>query len=317
MITPAMSRRAQELSAAGVPFVTATVVRAQRPTSVEAGDVALVLADGTIEGFVGGVCTEHSVRAYALRAIETGEAVLLRILPFSDEPDGPPAEGVRDAEGAFTVQNPCLSGGAVEVFLEPVLPAPRLLVVGETPVAGALLRLGTELGFIVAGMDGEQLEPRPDDLALVVAAHGRDELHTLRRGLESGVPYVGLVASPKRGAGVLAELRGDGVPEQLVARIDVPAGLDIGARSPAEIALSILAGIVAVRHHHAPPAEASGARLEIPAPTSAAPLAVDPICGMTVAAVAGTPSLEHDGETIYFCCEGCKSTYIARAGVEG
>ena len=316
MITPAMSRRAQELAAGGAPFVTATVVRAQRPTSVEAGDVALVLADGTIEGFVGGVCTEHSVRAYALRAIETGEPALLRILPFSDEAEADTGEAVPDAEGAITVQNPCLSGGAVEVFLEPVLPAPRLLVVGDTPVAGALLRLGTELGYIVAGMDGEQLEPRPDDLALVVAAHGRDELHTLRRGLESGVPYVGLVASPKRGAGVLAELRGDGVPEQLVARIDVPAGLDIGARSPAEIALSILAGIVAVRHDHQPPEPADGTPVEqAPASTPAAPLAVDPICGMTVAAVASTPSLERDGETIYFCCEGCKVKYMARAGV--
>jgi xanthine dehydrogenase accessory factor len=306
MITAAMSRRAEELAAEGVPFVTATVVRAQRPTSVQAGNVALVLADGVIEGFVGGVCTEHSIRAYSLRAMETGDALLLRILPFAEEPgDSAPAD-FTDADGSVTVQNPCLSGGAVEVFLEPVLPAPRLLVCGDTPIAAALLRLGAELGYAVA--DGDELEPRADDLALVVAAHGRDELHTLRRGLESGVPYVGLVASPRRGSGVIAELRGDGVPEDEVTRIDVPAGLDIGARTPAEVALSILAKIVAVRHEGRPAAAPAPA----PAAASASPLAVDPICGMTVAAVAGTPSVTRGSETVYFCCEGCKAKFESR-----
>ena len=107
MMTAAMSRRARELAAGGEAFVTATVVRAQRPTSVEAGDVALVLADGSIEGFVGGACAEHSVRAYSLEAMRTGEAVLLRILPFAEEGA---ADEVED--GAVTVQNPCLSVGA-------------------------------------------------------------------------------------------------------------------------------------------------------------------------------------------------------------
>ena len=308
MITAAMSRRAEELAAEGASFVTATVVRAQRPTSVQAGNVALVLADGTIEGFVGGACSEHSVRAYSLQAIQTGQAVLLRILPFSEDD---PAATADDVDGAVTVQNPCLSGGAIEVFLEPVLPAPRVLVVGETPVAGAVLRMGSELGLAVLGVDGAAVEPRAGDLALVVAAHGRGELHTLRRGLEAGVPYVGLVASPKRGTGVLAELRSDGVPEELVARIDVPAGIDIGARTPAEIALSILARIVAVRRdRRAPAAEPT----QPPAAAAdAPPLAVDPICGMTVAAIASTPSVEHDGRTVYFCCEGCKATFEAQS----
>jgi xanthine dehydrogenase accessory factor len=300
VITAAMSRRARELAAGGQAFVTATVVRAQRPTSVRAGDVALVLADGTIEGFVGGACAEHSVRAHALEAIATGEAVLLRILPFEAEEGGGDPE-----EGAVTVQNPCLSGGAIEVFLEPVVPAPRVLVQGDTPIAGAVARIGGELGLDVV-QAGEGVEPRAGDLALVVAAHGRDEVDALRKGLEAGVPYVGLVASRARGDGVIGELRGDGVGEELIARIEVPAGLDIGARSPGEIALSILARIVAVRHEGRAPAPA-----EPPAPAPA-PTAVDPICGMTVAAVPGTPSLEHDGETVYFCCEGCMAAFAAR-----
>jgi xanthine dehydrogenase accessory factor len=294
MMPEAMSQRARELTERGESFVTATVVRAQRPTSVEAGDAALVLGDGTIEGFAGGACAEHSVRAYALQAIESGEAVLLRILPFGEEADIA-LEGRETAreEGAVTVENPCLSGGAIEIFLEPVVPAPRVLVVGDTPIAAAVRRLGAELGLEAVAVDGDELAPQPGDLAVVVAAHGRDELHALRSALEAGVSYVGLVASVKRGDGVLGELRGDGVPSELLERIDVPAGLDIGARTPEEIALSILAEVIAVRRRT----------------PAAARTAVDPICGMTVAAVPGTPSLRHGGETVYFCGEGCKSQF--------
>jgi xanthine dehydrogenase accessory factor len=312
MITGALSRRADELTEQGTAFVTATVVRAQHPTSVEAGNVALVLGDGTIEGFVGGVCAEHSVRVYSLKAIETGEAVLLRILP--DGPDAGDDAIVSSEGGAVTVRNTCLSGGAIEVFLEPVLAPPRVLVVGDTPIAEAVRSLGTTLGLDVVAVGTEGVDPASRDLAVVVAAHGRDELHTLRRGLEAGVPYVGLVASTKRGAGVLAELRADGVPDDQLELIDVPAGIAIGARTPAEIALSILAKIVAVRRGQSVDSLGHArVRLGAPAPSSTPPaIAVDPICGMRVAAVAGTPSVEHDGETIYFCCEGCKAKFMAQ-----
>jgi xanthine dehydrogenase accessory factor len=149
MIADALARRAHELGAAGVGFVWATVVRAQSPTSVEAGSVALVHADGTIEGFVGGVCAEHSVRAYSLLALQSGEPVLLRILPDAVEGDvGPAGAEVASEDGAVTVKNPCLSGGAIEVFLEPALPDPRVLVVGDTPIAGAVRQIGAELGPI-------------------------------------------------------------------------------------------------------------------------------------------------------------------------
>ena len=293
MMSQALSRRAHELAERGEAFVTATVVRAQRPTSAEPGNAALVLADGTIEGFVGGDCAEHSVRAYALMAIETGEPLLLRILPLGDDPEG--EEVSRDA-GSVTVQNPCLSGGAIEVFLEPILRAPRVLVEGDTPIVHALLRIGSELGLDMVAVVAGDFEPRPDDLALVIAGHGRDELPALKRGLEAGLPYVGLVASRKRGHGVIGELTGDGVPKTQLDRIDTPAGLDIGACTPEEVALSILAKVVAVRR---------AGRVSVAA------TAIDPICGMTVAAVASTLSVEHEGETVYFCCEGCKARFEA------
>ncbi|MDQ3850028.1 MAG: hypothetical protein M3296_05365, partial [Actinomycetota bacterium] len=167
-MTDALARRAEGLAAQGAPFVSATVVRAQRPTSVRAGNIALVLDDGTIEGFVGGVCAEQSVRVQALKTIASGEPVLLRILP--GEVDG---DGERKEEGAVTVQNPCLSGGAIEIFLEPVLPAPRVVVVGTTPIAAALERLGPELGLDIAAIHDAPPTLAHGDLALVVAAHGR------------------------------------------------------------------------------------------------------------------------------------------------
>jgi xanthine dehydrogenase accessory factor len=313
-MTSAVARRAQELAGQGTAFVTATVVRAQRPTSARPGDVALVLPDGTIEGFVGGMCAQQTVRVYSLQALETGEALLLRILPDASEAD-PDDQGreIASEEGSVTVQNTCLSGGAIEVFLDPSLPAPRVLVAGDTPAATAIRSLGAQLGLELVAVDAQGPEPAAGDLALVVATHGRDELHALRRALEADVPYVGLVASIKRGAGVLDELRADGVGEADLAKIDVPAGIDIGGRTPAEIALSVLAAIVAVRRGRPGAVPALG---HLPAPVSApradAPrIAVDPICGMTVAVVADTPRVELDGETTYFCCEGCATKFRA------
>jgi xanthine dehydrogenase accessory factor len=280
---------AAELTRGRVPFVQATVVRAQRPTSAHAGDTALVRADGAIDGFVGGTCAEASVREYGLRVLGAGEPLLLRIVP--DLADAGP-----DVEGAVTVANPCLSGGSVEIFLEPKVPAPRVLVVGETPIAVALAELGAPLGFAVERASGESAAPRADDAALVVASHGRGEEPALVAALRLGVPYVGLIASRKRGTAVLASLD---LPDELTARVHTPAGLDIGARTAAEIALSVLAELVAARR---------AVRAE-PAPEPAT--AIDPVCGMSVAMVPTSLSAEVDGTTVWFCAAGCRKAYLA------
>jgi xanthine dehydrogenase accessory factor len=333
MISGALSRAARELTEQGSAFVIATVVRVGHPTSVKPGNVALVHADGAIEGFVGGVCAQHSVRLYSLRSIESGEPLLLRILPDPAKSPGgdsvagsagaepaslaPPEEDpsqtveVSDDEGTVTVQNPCLSGGAIEVFLEPVLPAPRVLLAGDSPIIAALRRLGPELGLsLQSTADGGV--PTRGDLGLIVAAHGRDELAVVQAALEAGLPYVGLVASRKRGAAVLDQLREIGVAQELLERVDTPAGLDIGARSAAEIALSILARVVEVRRRSAAGAAAGGV-----AAASRPVTAVDPICGMTIVVADDTPSLQHAGQTIYFCCMGCKLKFEERLGDAG
>ena len=147
-------------------------------------------------------------------------------------------------------------------------------------------------------------EPSVGDLALVVAAHGRDELGVLQAGLEAGVPYIGLVASRKRGAAVIGQLQDLGVDRELLAQIDTPAGIDIGAQSAAEIAVSILARLVEVRRREA----------VVVTPRVRPETAVDPICGMTVVVGADTPALIHAGQPIYFCCLGCKLTFEERHG---
>ncbi len=308
------------------PFVTATVVRAQSPTSVRAGDSAIVRPDGTIEGFVGGTCAGASVRLYALRAMKSGEPLLLRILPGEDErePD--------TAEGAVTVKNPCLSGGALEVFLEPHLPPATLRVVGVTPIAVALADLARRLGYAVESGPAEEAEPSPDDAAVVVASHGHDEERVLTAALRSAVPYVALVASEIRGQVVREAL---GLSEQERARLHTPAGLEIGAETPEEIALAILAEIVALRPSRsaralARPSVAGRAASahdrqveEVPAePPLAAPsqdvisiqTAIDPVCGMEVAVSEASIQLEQAGERYYFCSDGCRDTF-SREGV--
>jgi xanthine dehydrogenase accessory factor len=281
---------AAELTRTRVPFVQATVVRAQRPTSAHAGDTALVRADGAIDGFVGGTCAEASVREYGLRVLSAGEPLLLRIVPDATSA-GP------DEDGAVTVANPCLSGGSVEIFLEPRVPAPRVLVVGDSPIAVALAELGGPLGFAVERTTGESAAPAADDAALVVASHGRGEEPALVAALRLGVPYVGLIASRKRGTAVLASLD---LPDELKARVHTPAGLDIGARTAGEIALSVLAELVQTRR-------ASVARVPAPEPATA----IDPVCGMSVAMVPSSLSADVDGTTVWFCGPGCRTAYLA------
>ena len=289
-----LAPRAEQLTAERIPFVEAIVVRAQRPASARPGDAAIVHADGTMEGFVGGVCAETSVRLHSLRVLETGESLLLRLRP--DEAD---ADAVEDArEGVVTAHNPCLSGGELEIFLEPCLPLPRLAIAGETPIAGALRDLCPRVGFHVDDVGGDPAAVSAEDAAVVVAAHGRDEESVLTEALRLGVPYVALVASRTRGEAVRESLD---VPEELRAQLHTPAGLDIGAVTPAEIALSILAEIVAERHR-APPG----------APTQPTPIvATDPVCGMDVAATESSLHLDLEGERHYFCGEQCRERFAA------
>jgi len=290
-MTTALSARIDELSTTGVPFVQATVVRAQEPSSARPGDRAIILADGSIEGFVGGHCAAGSVRTAALDALDSGQSMLLRVLPDGDDvfPESP---------GASIVVNPCLSGGALEIYLEPLLPPPLVHVVGTSPVADAVADVARLLGFVV---DRGEALARPAT-AVVVSSHGGDEAGEIRAALEGGAGFVGVVCSRTRGEALLAGLN---LTPAEAARVHVHVGLDIGARTAPEVGLSIVGAIV------------RGIRVDglVAAPqgrvVSSPVQAVDPVCGMTVTVGPDTVHAVVDGVDHWFCMTGCRDRFVA------
>lgn len=283
-----ISDRAGQLVRARTPFVHATVVRAEQPTSAHPGDEAIVLSDGTIEGFVGGQCAQNSVRQATRCALQTGESVLLRVLPDTDEhfPETP---------GASVVVNPCLSGGALEIFLAPWLPAPLLGIVGATPIADKLAQVCEVAGFDVRRDDNENLAQLT---AVVIASHGGPEAATIRAAIDAGVGYIGLVASRTRGAAVLGELA---LSEGERVRVHTPVGLDIGAKTSAEIAIAIVAEVIR---------DIRTGGLRVTATEFAPPAtAVDPVCGMTLTIGPDTEHMRVDGEDHWFCSPACHTSF--------
>jgi xanthine dehydrogenase accessory factor len=258
---------AGRLAAEGTPFALATVVAVERPASARVGDRALVTAGGDLHGWVGGACTEPEVVRLALEALADGDVRRERI------------------------ESRCASEGAVEVLIEPQRPAPLLAVVGDSPAARTLRELAAVLGWRttteVAGAD-----------AVVVASMGRGDEEALEEALASRAGYVGLVASAKRAVAVAGELRARGIDEEALARVRSPAGLDLGPSAQEEIAVAILAELVAWRHTRGP----SPAELVVET-------AVDQVCGMTVIVAEAEFILEHEGATYYFCCAGCRRKF--------
>ena len=175
--------RADRLRAQRTPFVLATVVRAERPTSAKAGDRAIVLGDGSIEGFVGGVCAESTVRLEGLRLLAGGDSTLLRITPTDEATVS--TEAV--PEGLIVVGNPCLSGGTLDIFLEAVLPATLVHVFGNAPIARAVATVAEAAGFAVTHATDAAAPLGEDTAAVVVASHGRDEEPVLEQALRAGV----------------------------------------------------------------------------------------------------------------------------------
>lgn len=307
-MNPDVEDRAAALRRQRLPFVHARVVRAERPTSAKPGDEAVVLADGTMDGFVGGACAESTVRAQALSLLDSGRSLLLRIRP---EGDSGAADG-GDDDGALTVVNPCLSGGTLEIFLEPVIPSPVLAVVGDSPIAAALVALGAGAGFEISSGVAAERSAVEGVTAVVVASHGRDEESALETAVRAGVPYVGLVASRKRGEAVVAGLDLDDAQR---SAIHTPAGLDIGARTPREVALSILSEIVSLRPR---PSGATAPATEEAGPGTAVPAVVtDPVCGMEVVADAEALHYDHEGARFWFCGTGCLRAFAADPSAYG
>jgi xanthine dehydrogenase accessory factor len=322
--------RAAELAAAGQSFAFATVVAVARPTSARPGAHGIVHPDGTIEGWVGGSCAQPVVVREALHALADGQPRLLRLSRDA------PAEG-RRGDGIIELVMTCHSGGTLEIYVEPNLPAPLLWVAGTTPIASALVELGSAAGFLVTLFD-PIAEPgafphavgvRTDTNLvavdsesspyIVVATQGQWDEEALAGALRRDARYVGLVASPTRAAAVRSWLREEtGLADERLAALRAPAGLDLGAETPEEVALSILAELVQVRRGRADfvaspgPATVAGVAAGV-APLTAAPddiVLLDPVCGMTVDRDHARHLAEHDGVVYAFCSLGCRTRFV-------
>ncbi len=275
--------QAAQMAAEGQPFVLATVVSVRRPASTRRGDRGLVRADGRLSGWVGGACSEPIVVREALRALADGCARVVRI--------GPPGE-IAASEDADVIlaESHCASEGTVEVLVEPRLPKPQLAIIGPSPAARTLAQLAAVIGWRVS----EELRPGID--AVVVATMGRMDTDILRAALGSDARYVGLIASARRAEVVLAALRSQGVEEEQLIRVRSPAGLDLGPGGQEEIAVAILAELVACFH--------------VPRLGPERSEAIDPVCRMTVA-VAAAETVLHQATRYWFCGPGCRTRFEA------
>jgi xanthine dehydrogenase accessory factor len=327
----ALSARIAELEAAGATFALATVVAVHRPTSAKPGARGVIHPDGSIEGWVGGACAQPVVVREALRALQDGQPRLLRL-----SKDGP-AEG-RRADGIVELVMSCHSGGTLEIYVEPRLPAPALWVAGTTPIAVALATLGAAAGWHVTVIDPvadpsvfpgvervltegglRVLDPEASPYAVVATQGIWDEEAVQRLLSRERVSYVGLIASPTRAAVLRGWLADEGVPPERIAALRAPAGMDIGAETPEEVAVSILAELTLVRRGRAPfvampgPATLAGAAANEATAAEPAPddiVLVDPVCGMTVEREHARHLAEHNGVVYAFCRMGCRTAFI-------
>lgn len=299
---PDLLALAASLSARGERFALVTVVRREPPSSARVGDTALVTEGGDYHGWAGGGCTRETVVREAQRAMSDGEARFLCLSP----------DAAATRPGMVALAMTCDSGGTVEIYVEPVLPVPRLFLFGASPAVRCLARIAHAMGYRVDVVhpdadatdfpDAQGLqkaftsEALPRGAHVLVATMGDDDVEVLRSVLGREPAYVGVIASRKRFGEVRGELASRGVPEAALERIAAPAGLDIGARTSEEIALSVMAQIVAQRR-----------KATVQAVTAEA---IDPICGMTVAIAGARHSAEVEGVTYYFCCAGCRSKFL-------
>jgi xanthine dehydrogenase accessory factor len=311
--------RASELARSGQAFALATVVWRQGPSSGQLGSRAIITADGEVHGWIGGACAEPVVIREARQVIADGEPRLLLL--------GTPDQfGETVPEGMTVVPIACQSDGALEVFIEPVQPAPRLVIVGRSPMAQTLAGLAGALGWRTALLAGPDFSAADADerSMVVVATQGHDDEEAVEQAVLARPAYLGLVASQRRGAAVLGYLADRGLPQDQLDRVRVPAGLDLGRTAHREIAVAILAELVQLRAAGEIPGGAASTAAASPggaqadhgqragtAPVAVPAEAVDPVCGMTVVADDSSYPLVHDGVTYYFCRAGCRRAFEA------
>lgn len=270
----------------GTPFATATVTWRRGPSSGKPGAKAIVLADGSVEGWLGGACARPTVVAAALEALVDGQPRLLVMGEHDHRPE------------VVNVAMACSSEGAMEVFVEPQLPTPDLRLIGSSPMITTLADIARALGWRVTVSDDPSLMGAGVDSWVVVATQGHYDEPALEAALATPARYIGLVASAKRAGTVMTWLREHGVSDEDLARVRSPAGLDLGSTQHEEMAVAILAEIVSLK-------AVGHTTVEVRHMEQA----IDPVCQMTVEIAAARFSTKHNGTTYYFCAPGCQQAF--------
>jgi xanthine dehydrogenase accessory factor len=309
-------RKVEEYRKGNEPFATAIVVRREAPSSGKAGDKAVINKYGEIFGWIGGGCTRSIILSEAERALKDGKPRLVRISPEAD---------VATSSGVTAYRMTCHSGGTVDVFIEPILPKPHLVVLGKSAIARSLVRLAKAIDYRVtavapgAAVDTfervDELHTRIDLKAVqsstrtffVVATQGEDDERALQEVLQTDRAYVAFVASRKKRDVIFDYLAtAEGVTAERLRAVHCPAGIDIQAKLPEEVAISILAEIIQVLRTSA--VEFTTFQRER-AETDKPQLYVNPVCGIPVDPLTAKHVLEYEGEKVYFCCDGCKVSF--------
>ena len=296
--------RIGELARSGETFALATVVWRQGPSSSKQGSRAIITADGRLDGWIGGACAEPVVIREAKQVISDGNARLLLL-------GSPDQFGTAVPEGMTVVPISCQSEGALEIYIEAVLPVPHLVIVGGSPMTHTLAQLARALDWSTDLVSTEDFRAgcASERSMVIVATQGHGDEEMVERAVAARPAYVGLVGSRKRGAAVLGYLADRGVPQDQLDRVRVPAGLDLGPTTHQEIAVAILAELVQVRASGALTAAAAMAGATAAGAAAGPARAIDPVCGMTVDAGPASYPLEHEGSTYYFCMAGCRQSF--------
>lgn len=306
------------LTRSGEPFAIATVVRVEKPISAKAGDKGIIKLDGTIDGWVGGGCAQDVIVRESKKSIREAQARFLRLVG-----SGAVAE---KSEGVLEFPITCHSGGTMDVYIEPVLPNPQLIILGNSPVAQTLAKLAAILNFqvdvfdpnatraqfptaseIFSELDLARISIRPLSF-VIVSTQGHDDELALEAAARSNAAYIACVASKKKFAGRVEYLQERGVSMEQIARIKAPAGLDIGATTPDEIAASILAEMIQFRRQQFAPKQAEEAQA-VAVAEEIVTEAIDPVCGMSVEIANARYVSEYNGTKYYFCARSCMNSF--------
>ena len=302
-------KRASELKDKGHPFAIATVINTIAPTSAKSMSKAIIHQNGDIEGWIGGGCSIHTVITEGLNCINTGKSIVLRLSPEKISEDK-----VTYKKEVFLT---CESGGTLEFHIEPVLPMTKLIIYGSTPTVYALANMGRFLNYDCFICSPNAIAQKnlsnkinitnnyktfTGQCVVIVATQGENDIQALKSAIASKPNFISMIVSNKKALSILSQLEKNGFSKDEIAKIKFPAGMDINAKTPEEIAVSILAELINERN-------SIDLKEQVIFEIKDDKKEIDPICKMLVDPENAADSYEFNGNTYYFCCSGCKEKF--------